>query len=367
MANTTTWRVSPVGWFVLSLAIAAEAVSNGLRAYGLGSHLDRFTVDVHGISVSLAGAVFVMAAVAVSLSQATAAWVALTPGRPVRQRLVAGPAAILLLAVSVTAMASHILEAQRAKVGDEQGSAGDYGRTEAAYKKANAELDRLAKVRTTTEIRADMDRVRIKPSVWAATRECTDAELLKGNVNGGACKPILDLRAEMGSAIRKAELEPEVSRLAQALAGMKPPMASATLTEQSLGGWWGWIMGLAVVLLATFGSVIFATAETKDVLASAPAPQALPVEDEATSPPPPPSGGARRKLTRDEALADLFHLDKIGQSWGSQEELCRRWGYDPETQKGTISRWMKRWDEDGCLPGNRIMIGRCKTLSRETA
>ena len=356
-STNTKWTIGPLGWFVLSLAIAAETVSNGLRAYGLGSHLDRFTVDVKDISVSLAGAVFVMAAIAVSLSQARAAWVALTPGRPARQRVVAGLAAILLLVVSVTAMASHILEAQRAKDGDEIGSAGEYGRTEAAYKKANAELDRLAKARTSTEIRADMDRVRIKPSIWAATNQCTDAELLKGNINGTACKPILDLRAEMGSAIRKAELEPEVSRLAQALAGMKPPMAKATLTEQSLGGYWGWIMGLAVVLLATFGSVIFATATTVTNPAPAPTRQPLP-EIEVANDPLPLSTSDSPAYTRDEALADLATLVRSGQHPESQDWLAERWG----RTKGCTSKWLMHWEATGQMPGNRQPEGRRKMV-----
>ena len=355
-ATTTSWRIAPAGWLVLSLAIAAETFSNGLRAYGLGSHLDRFTVSYQGYTVSLAGAVLVLAAVAVSLSQARAAWVALTPGRPARQRVVAGLMAALLLAVSITAMASHILEAQRAKDGDEKGAAGDYRRAEAAYNKANAELGRLTNARTTTEIRADMDRVRIKPSVWAATRECTDAELLKGNVNGGACKPILDLRAEMGSAIRKAELEPEASRLAQALAGMKPPMATATLTEQNLGGYWGWIMGLAVVLLATFGSVIFATATT--VQAPAPTRQPLPEIDDEDALPPSISGN-QKAFTRDEALVDLATLIKAGQQPPSQKWLKERWNLG---SRGTVTKWMQHWEAEDLLPSPRLSDGRCKTL-----
>lgn len=95
--------------------------------------------------------------------------------------------------------------------------------------------------------------------------------------------------------------------------------------------------------------------------APAPAPTALQVETETHSLPP--SGGARRQLTRDEALEDLHLLAKIGETWDSQDDLCRRWGMDPRTQKGTVSRWLKRWDEDGQLPGSRVMVGRCKTLA----
>src|SRR3990167_5003436 len=122
---STIWRMPLWAWVPVALAIVAEATSNSLRAYGLGSHLDRFTMAIHGHDVSLAGAVLVCAAIAVSLSQTRAAWVALTPGT-LRQRIVSGLAGALLLAVSVTAMASHVLEAQRSKVVDEGSDRGRY-------------------------------------------------------------------------------------------------------------------------------------------------------------------------------------------------------------------------------------------------
>jgi hypothetical protein len=106
------WRVSPAAWLLILPAIGAEALSNALRAYGLGAHLHQFSITVHGHPVSLAGGVLVLAAVAVSLSQARTA--ALTPGS-LRQRIVCGLGAVLLLAISITAMVGLILEAQRAK------------------------------------------------------------------------------------------------------------------------------------------------------------------------------------------------------------------------------------------------------------
>ena len=112
-ASTTIWRISPAAWVPITIAVVAEATSNALRAYGLGTHLETFTLSLFGYEVSVAGSVLVLAAVAVSLSQARAAWVALLPGMA-RQRIVAGLIATLLLAVSITAMASTILEAQRA-------------------------------------------------------------------------------------------------------------------------------------------------------------------------------------------------------------------------------------------------------------
>lgn len=256
--TTTRWRVSPLAWVPISAAVAAESVSNALRAYGLGMHLDRFTVHVPVSGavypVSIAGAVLVLAAVAVSLSQARAAWVALTPSGPARQRIVAGCTAALLLAISITAMASHILEAQRAKTADEGGLRGRYDRAKKAYDKAQAELGALAGVRTIAEVRAAMDAAPVGRDVFRRTVQCTD---VTRQDSFEACRPILDLRQEMGRAIRKAELEKASASEQATLAGLQRP-EEARADEAWVSGVWAWIMGLGVVLVATFGTVLFA-------------------------------------------------------------------------------------------------------------
>ena len=72
-----TWHVPGWAWAPISLAIMAEAAINALRAYGLGQHLEHFTVNVamfgFSATVSIAGAVLVLAAIAISLAQARAA------------------------------------------------------------------------------------------------------------------------------------------------------------------------------------------------------------------------------------------------------------------------------------------------------
>lgn len=253
MTPSTRWKVHPAAWVPISAAIVAETVSNALRAYGLGTHLEKFTVTISGVSVSLAGSVLVLAAVAVSLSQARAAWLALMPG-PARQRVVAGMAAVLLLAVSVTAMSTHILEAERAKIGAEGGQSGDYARSLADYTAKKTELDSLAKVRSIEAIKAAMDAAPVPRDVFRRTKECTE---VTREDSFTACKPILALREEMGSAIRKRSLEPEVASLKAALDGRSPPVV-ASATEVAVAWWWGWLMGIAVVFIATFGAVIWA-------------------------------------------------------------------------------------------------------------
>lgn len=257
MTTSTQWRVHPLAWVPISAAIIAETVSNGLRAYGLGTHLEKFTVSVWDVSVSLAGAVLVLAAVAVSLSQARAAWLALMPG-PWRQRIVAGVAGLLLLAVSVTAMATHILEAERAKIGAEGGQFGSYERSLADYEAKKKELDTLSAVRPIDALKGAMEAAPVPRNVFRRTNECTD---VTRDDSFTACKPILDLRQEMGLAIRKRQLEPEVSALKLALDGQAKPEVASTV-EVAVAWWWGWLMGFAVVFIATFGAVIWAKPTT---------------------------------------------------------------------------------------------------------
>jgi membrane protein implicated in regulation of membrane protease activity len=251
--HITGWKVPAIAWLPISAAIVAETVSNGLRAYGLGTHLEKFTITAYGASVSLAGAVLVLAAVAVSLSQARAAWLALMPG-PVRQRIVAAPVALLLLAVSITAMATHILEAERAKAGAEIGQSGNYQRDLESYTAIKAELDGLQKIRPIEAIKADLDAAPVPRNVFRRTKECTD---ITQDESLAACRPVSTLRQEMGQALRKRELEPQLAALKLALAGQtKPEVASAA--EALVSWYWAWIMGVAVVFIATFGAVIWA-------------------------------------------------------------------------------------------------------------
>lgn len=258
--TTTRWRVPAWAWVPVAIAIVAEATSNALRAYGLGSHLEAFTISYAGYTVSLSGAVLVLAAIGVSLTQTRAAWVALTPGHT-RQRIVSGVAALLLLAVSITAMASHIMEAQRAKAGGETHDRTAYAVALAAHKAAKADLERIGDVRTPAEISAAMDAARVPQWAWRETSKCIRVDDANQKQ---ACKPILDLRQEMGRSLAKDEAEDKAMKAAADMAALKPP-AEATVEAAIVDRWWAWIMGLAVVFVATFGTVIFARVETEPV------------------------------------------------------------------------------------------------------
>lgn len=363
--HSTTWKIPPWAWLPIGAAIAAEAVSNALRAYGLGQHLEKFTLTIHGHDVSISGSVLVLAAVAVSLSQARAAWIALLPTNPARQRVVAGLAAILLLGVSISAMASHIFEAQRYKAGDETGLRGAHERAQSAYTKAASELASLEGTRSTGEIQAAMAVAPVSRNVFRRTAQCTD---VTRDDSFEACKPILDLRQEMARAIRKRELEISVPELKAELDGIKPP-EEASVSETWVEGIWGWIMGFAVVFIATFGTVIFCRVETKpddenkssaedcpsepgtEAPAKAEHPAIRPSESsnvialvrpsDDDDPKPPKKSRTYRK---DEALADLLGRMQKNQ-YSSQRELADDYGVPYQT----LSDWIKSWEADGLV------------------
>lgn len=373
-AAPPVWRVTPLAWVPIALAIAAEAISNALRAYALGEHLDRFTLTIAGQPVSIAGAVLVLAAIAVSLSQARAAWVALTPSGPARQRIVAGAAALLLLSISITAMASHILEAQRAKISDEGGERKRYDRAEKDYKDAAAELEKLGNPRPVSVVQAEVAATKIDMVVWRRSQQCADISLDATKV---ACAPILALYIERGNAARKAELEPKVERLRLELAGLKRP-EEATASEGAVSGVWGWIMGLGVVVIATFGTVIFARVEPAAVkpalTAAAPATdlaatdadletvrRLVVVSDNGNRPsggtPAPRRDGPSPTSPEGALLAHVLTEVALNRDIPSQASLCRQYGLP----KQTVSDWVRGWERNGLIPARRT-VGRCKAL-----
>ena len=370
--SITTWRVPPWAWLPIGAAIAAEAVSNALRAYGLGQHLEKFTLTIWEQSVSISGAVLVLAAVAVSLSQARAAWIALVPTNPARQRIVAGAAALLLLAVSISAMASHIFEAQRYKAGDETGLRGAHERAQAAYDKAAAELASLEGTRSTGEIQAAMAVAPVSRRVFSRTAQCTD---VTRDDSFEACKPILDLRQEMAKAIRKRELEISVPEIKAELDGITAP-EEASESETWVEGIWGWIMGFAVVFVATFGTVLFAKVETSDPSEPSEAATsdvsgqsdfpAVPMSDTANvvafvrpddDEPVPPTKLPRR-WNRDEVIADLVGRLQRGERFSSHREMARTYGIP----KSTLCDWMSLAEARG-MPIARKTVGRRKCVA----
>jgi hypothetical protein len=396
-ACTTNWRISPAAWVPITIAVVAEATSNALRAYGLGTHLETSTLSAYGYEVSVAGSVLVMAAVAVSLSQARAAWVAMLPGLA-RQRIVAGLVATLLLSVSITAMASTILEAQRAKTADEGDTRSRYDRAQSAYDTANTELQNLvvSNVRTVGQVRADIDALTGSSRVLQYTNGCTAFEKDLAQFRK-SCQPLLQLRSQMADAQRKAELDAKVPDLKTQADALKPTQQAA-VAEASVSEAWGWIMGFAVVFVATFGPVVFAKAEVSEVLT--PVAEATPNRSVAEVPhcpsgseddepptvrrylraepkgpnrpkgggtavarlqrrpkPDAPSKGPNSHLTLEEIRTDLMVRNATGRAFGSQKEAADHYGYS----ESRYSELSKSWEAEGLIPKRR-MVGKSKQL-----
>lgn len=313
--STMRWRIPVWAWVPIALAIAAEASWNALRAYGLGRHVDGMTVAASlwrgEIDVSLAGVVLVLAALAVSLSQARAAWTAVRPG-PLRLRLVAGFAAVLLLTVSLSSGISHLLEANRAKVADSSGARKTYDDTSRALERKEKELNGLGNPRPVRVIQAEVQSLRIDAGVWRRSDQCSD---ITRDETREACRPVLALYKERWAAARKAELEPEVDALRTALATMKRPDVEAA-QESWANIVSAWAMVFAIVALATFGPVIFAVPV---------APKPSPGTPRSLDASPPPRG-RRPTLVHDETndrkLAVVDALHRVGGSVGSNRELA---------------------------------------------
>ena len=338
-------------------------------------------LGIYGVSLSLAGIVLVLAAIAVSLSQTRAAWVALTPG-DTRQRIVAGIAACLLLSISIMAMASHILSAQRAKVGDETKDRNGYHDTKKLYDDSVAELKKVHDAVTVAEAQAALDLAKtgVDGNIWRRTNGCTEVTTKASTAECRSYlqgKPALD--ADLAKATRKAELEAKLPGLKADL-DRQHLTSEATASEATVSWGWAWIMGVGVVMIATFGPAIFAKVETVAAPApfEAPAAPAVDVSGQSDFPDLPkqsfddlkaaltgqqpngPKPGKRMKSRKVEVLADIRGRIDAGERFASQEdlraELVKQFG---PIGRSTLSDWLKELaaDIERTTVGRRKVVG----------
>jgi hypothetical protein len=252
-------------------------------------------------------------------------------------------------------MVSHILEAGRAKVADEGSARSKYDRVKRAYDEAVVEHEKLGQPRAVGVIQADVQALRIDMRLWRRSAECSD---ISREDTKEACRPALALYQERGRAARKAELEPEVARLREQLATLQRP-EEASVAEGIVAGVWAWLAGSAVVLLATFGTVIFARPAANTPTAITEREQPLTEEEieelKRIYRPQPPKGGGPRVpapsgeiYSRDEAKLDLTALTAFG-SVPDQLALCHRW----RRPKSTVSRGLAEWEREGIIVRTR--------------
>ena len=120
-----------------------------------------------------------------------------------------------------------------------------------------------ASVRTVDQVKAEIDAAKVSAKVLEYTNGCRAFEKDLAQFRR-SCQPLLQLRSQMADAQRKAELEAKVPYLKAAADALKPTEQAAA-AETGVSQAWGWIMGFAVVFVATFGPVIFARPEASEV------------------------------------------------------------------------------------------------------
>ena len=346
-----TWRVPPWAWLPIGIAVAAEATVNALRAYGLGMHLESFTIRAGGHDFSMAGAVLVLAAVAVSLTQARAAWVAFQPRAMARQRLVGIPLTFLLLAVSVSAMCVTLFEAQRSKTADESGQRDAYTRAKEKYDGVSGQVAALKRFgpkrdalpRPREAVQAEIEALKIDWKVWTRSAKCTD---ISREESKEECGKVLPLYEEQGAFASLVQLQPALDDAKTALDAMRNPEL-ATASELTASDAWGWLMGAAVVLVATFGSIIFA----------------VPVDPRANRPNKPndrPGPFAEACQAIGPKAAVLAHIRRElaeGRIVPSNVALISQFG----GKRSTVSSWLLEFERAGMIPARRT-VGRCKVI-----
>ncbi|PPD06302.1 MAG: hypothetical protein CTY28_14565 [Hyphomicrobium sp.] len=231
-------------------------------------------------------------------------------GPGVMRRLIAVPLFLVLFVASMIAVDGVLLKLRDALVSGPANTISDHDRATAAHKAAVDEIARLGTVRTPDAIRADMDAAPVSRTVFRRTNDCTD---ITKEESFTACKPILNLRQEMASAIRKRELEAARDKAAARIETLGPRPSSADPQAEAVANAAGvsvstaaWILiaivGFAIELAACFGMyVLSAPARRNTVAAGAPtkndtAQASLVIEKwDAPAPTPPTGGGKTRK------------------------------------------------------------------------
>jgi hypothetical protein len=272
-------------------------------------------------------------------------------------------------------------------------------------KAAKDELETLASVRTTDQVRADMDRTKIGRNTWRDTAECTNftgdlAAYRKG------CQPMLDLRVEMADAIRKGNLEAKRDELQDKLDGLGPRPVAADPQATAIAAVTGvsenfvllvlaGILGFAIELVSCFGryAIDRPAPSAPDVPAERPAVDSAGQSDypamadhpalfsnHPNVPPERPDGGvkvpavpkrpapsapevpadhpetetARRKA---DVLAFIRSETRISGLIESQSYLAQATG----TPDATLSDWLAEWEQAGLIV--RRMDGRRKVIA----
>lgn len=340
MTTSTRWRIAPAAWPIIAAAMMAESLSNALKAYGLGTHLAAFTVPVLGVEVSLAGAALVLAAVAMSMSQARCFWTCFDTAQPKGLRGIAFLIGGLCLAVSVTAIASHILEAQRKKTGAETQDSTAYTDAKGLYDVAAADFERVKSAPSIEEVEAAREdaikKAGIDANIWRRSNGCTDATT---TASKRECEKMPSgFTAKLAAARRKAALQVELPKLKADMERHK--LTGAATSQEDTAMWaWAWGLGVAIVIVATFGPVIFRSR----IEVSGNLPEITTAAQPATlvMSPPPSNGGARRRGRKSDPKVVDF-VAQFRRTHGRNPRIPEMRNQFPQMDKTTLWRNAQR-------------------------
>lgn len=309
---TTRRRVGKGAKIIVALAILVEATSNALKAYVLGSHFEGLTVVLtEDTTVSAAGVILVCAAIVVSFTQARTAWVAWSPGDPTH-RMFAGVVAVLCVSISISAMSAHILDMQRSKSGAETQDATAYRDAKALYDAKAADYERVKASPSLAQVDAAFNEAvqssGIDRNIYDRTAKCTTP---KTKAEKRECNERLppSFASKRAAAELKEQLAAELPKLKADVERHKLKDTAST-AEASFNRLWAWLFGVAIVVIATTGGVVFADSEeTHPEIPEAPAmPRYFPANDfriPGIPPPTPPNGGGRRGRKSDSTVANF--------------------------------------------------------------
>lgn len=337
---------------------------------------------------------------------------AVVDGPGLTRRLVALPLFAVLFVASMIAVDGVLLKLRGNLVSGPAAAISAHDRASADHKAAVAELATLAGVRAPDAIRADMDAAPVTRAVFRRTNECTD---ITKDESLAACQPLLALRKEMATAIRKRELEAARDTAARRLEDLGPRPTSADPQAETLAALlapygvpeaavaYGLIaiVGFAIELAACFGLYVLGHRPATPANENRPSavgigqpkrqqerpaltgdhPAGLSDADVATlrarfftpdvpdDQPDGPKPGARiiplrqpdgrTEEGRKAAVLRSIRADlDAGRSYPSQSELCRTFG----VPRSTLSDWLADWESSGAIPPRRT-VGRCKRLA----
>lgn len=336
MANDLTKRAS------VQVVMLASAALSATYYAAMAPPID---LAIAGLAINPAAIALGVMAAALDLFKPQAFRIAGTAGLGGVRRIAAGAVFLVLFFASMIAV-DGVLMRLRSDASDTRArDASTYASAKAERDRLAGELAKVATARTTSEVRADMDRARVPSSTWSATRECTDADLLRGPVNAAGCKPILDLRQEMAAAIRKADVERDLAAARARLdtiEGEAAPPRAADPQAHALAGLLGWseasvaygliaLLGFALEIVACLG--VWLLARPTSALAPAAVMDGGKV--------PGPVAGLERLSTAVVARGGRLIVENA--------ELAAILGVSP----GCASKWRRAWREAGEIVESR--------------